>query len=358
MKSNLRFMVYGTLLVTTFLCQADDRTPTEDQKKDTSSVSDLFYKAVYKGDLDEVKRLSVKLDADTVASFRISLQYCPSVEVISYLRDIGLIRLSDLQIAAIRGNTKEIQQILNRIREEGGEAAVKKTLLGITYFLGDSSDSPLRLAIRRGNVGATRVLLSAGADANEQLIRFGVRRDQRTAFQDEYPLTEAVAFGNPKIVKLLIDAGALLEEPATRYVDKKDSGVYLSEFYIQNAHLPKKTRDKKLEEMFEAGLLMKEIDPFANSICPLAVAIQRGRAKNVSVLLKAGANPNVVVGDHNGFRPLHLAVVKGNPEIVRLLIKYGADVNALTSDGRTALSYAVGYKHGDIADLLRAAGAK
>ena len=146
----------------------------------------------------------------------------------------------------------------------------------------------------------------------------------------------------------------------------------LDEFYTTHVNSPKALIDKKLKEMFDAGLIVQERVPEANVNCPLVIAIQGGRAKIVSVLLRANANPNLLLPGrpHNPSnqpdwqtaedrRPLHVAAIKGNPEIVRLLIEKGADVNAITSNTQvTPLMFAVRFQHGDVADILRAAGAK
>ncbi len=75
----------------------------------------------------------------------------------------------------------------------------------------------------------------------------------------------------------------------------------------------------------------------------------------VKVLLDAGADPNVLMGNEQ--RPLHAAVKSGHPGIVKALISKGADIHSLDSLGRSPLVLALSG-HGDIADLLRSAGAK
>ena len=53
---------------------------------------------------------------------------------------------------------------------------------------------------------------------------------------------------------------------------------------------------------------------------------QRNHVGLLSLLLDAGANPNVPGGDDK-YTPLHDAVDAGHVEIVKLLIERGADKN-------------------------------
>ncbi|MDE6350804.1 MAG: ankyrin repeat domain-containing protein [Treponemataceae bacterium] len=67
------------------------------------------------------------------------------------------------------------------------------------------------------------------------------------------------------------------------------------------------------------------------------------------LLIKAGADSGIA---------LIQAVKESRSYAVELLINAGADVNAQDSEGISALDYAILYGKDDIADLLRAAGAK
>ena len=64
-----------------------------------------------------------------------------------------------------------------------------------------------------------------------------------------------------------------------------------------------------------------------NGWTPLHEVAQRNHVDLLSLLLDAGANPNVPGGDDK-YTPLHDAVEAGHVEIVKLLIERGADKNA------------------------------
>jgi ankyrin repeat protein len=70
----------------------------------------------------------------------------------------------------------------------------------------------------------------------------------------------------------------------------------------------------------------------------LAWAAVRSNAEIAELLLKAGANPNLV--NEQGIGPLYLAIANGSPAIVRLLVAHGADVNLARPDGETPLMLA------------------
>jgi len=74
------------------------------------------------------------------------------------------------------------------------------------------------------------------------------------------------------------------------------------------------------------------------------------------VLLKAGADVNLLVGD-DGFSPLILACETGNIELVKQLIENGADIN-LIGDGTTPLIQAVVSGDENMVELLLQWGAK
>jgi ankyrin repeat protein len=88
---------------------------------------------------------------------------------------------------------------------------------------------------------------------------------------------------------------------------------------------------------------------------PLMLAIQEGRADVADLLIALDANVNAA--DAHGETPLMLAAARGLESVVVRLIEAGADPNAAdTTDGLTALDWALLGEHDRVAALLRTAG--
>src|SRR5688572_9114284 len=91
-------------------------------------------------------------------------------------------------------------------------------------------------------------------------------------------------------------------------------------------------------------------------VTPLWVAASNASAAMVGTLMRAGANPNLAPA--TGGTPLMLASRNGDVSSVKALLGQGADVNAKEeANGQTALMWALGQQHSEIAGILLDAGA-
>jgi hypothetical protein len=75
---------------------------------------------------------------------------------------------------------------------------------------------------------------------------------------------------------------------------------------------------------------------------PLHFACNRGCKKIVQILIRHGANVNVVTYNE-GFTPLHLAIAGVQDEIVDLLLENGADPNMKDYMGRSCWELSTKY---------------
>jgi ankyrin repeat protein len=87
-----------------------------------------------------------------------------------------------------------------------------------------------------------------------------------------------------------------------------------------------------------AALVAKRIDVNAreeDGATALAWAAMRSNIEIATLLLNAGANPNLT--NEQGIGPLYLAITNGSPALAQLLLEKGADPNVAREDGETAL---------------------
>ncbi|KAJ9469163.1 hypothetical protein DIPPA_11659 [Diplonema papillatum] len=148
----------------------------------------------------------------------------------------------------------------------------------VESFEHDITHSPLSYAANEGNEEIVELLADAGADLN-----FGGKRGQT-------PVMAAMLGKNEFIVETLLDRGA---DPNCRY---------------------------QYEGSGEPAIVL---------------AVRAGRDRLAEMLLKAGAEPNVVSNEQNS--PLTMAIWSGSIQLTRLLLAHGAAINARDSEGKTAL---------------------
>jgi ankyrin repeat protein len=89
----------------------------------------------------------------------------------------------------------------------------------------------------------------------------------------------------------------------------------------------------------------------------LYTAVVQGEAKVATLLLRAGADPNLRSGDQAEGTPLCAAACHGHAEIVRALLAYGADANLREDEWWTPLRWAAAHGHAAVARMLLGAEA-
>jgi len=90
-------------------------------------------------------------------------------------------------------------------------------------------------------------------------------------------------------------------------------------------------------------------------VTPLLLAVKHGNQHLAQVLLKSGADVNIVSSDSS---PLHECVRQHNATLLELLLSAPkANVNLQSDGGKTPLHFAILSQHADIVDLLLKKGA-
>lgn len=108
--------------------------------------------------------------------------------------------------------------------------------------------------------------------------------------------------------------------------------------------------------VFTTGWAMGGVIALPKYQTKLVEAIEARKIDDVRKLLYAGANPNGREEHFGNASPLFFAVENGDLEVVKLLLKFGADVN-LIADGDTPISRLNGRFGNEILKLLIAYGA-
>lgn len=251
-------------------------------------------------------------------------------------------------------------------------------------------ETPLMLALSRGNSRAVKMLLEAGADANkaapfyrgqtplmyamrngspesvEALLKHGANVNV-TGPKDMTPLMYATRSGSPVKVRLALDAGANPKHKdstgntALNYAASygKASGVYklvslASDEYIGPAEnstslfpdvgpvtelmtAAAANNSTRILELVEAGAAVTASDSKGNAA--LVYAIRSGSCDALHILIKSGADINAA--NNKKWTPLMIAAESANNDCLSALLQAGVRLDYIALDGTTAVSIAV-----------------
>ena len=218
-----------------------------------------------------------------------------------------------------------------------------------------SGHTPLIMAAGRGEAQHVRRLLEVGADPN------------LTGRQGWTALMAAVVQSDVELVDRLLDSEALINARD----DSAETALLLA---------TQRSDEELVIHLLKAGA---DVDVMAEGKgTPLMVACSQGSVANAHRLLEAGADPRLVSPE--GLTALDQAAYSGDATTVELILNAGADAGAgsslaraakrshwdlfprlleagaridATTDGETALVFAVREAQWELVDMLLAAGA-
>lgn len=188
----------------------------------------------------------------------------------------------------------------------------------------ENGNSPLRIAIKNGNINTLVRLINYGADINE------------VNEQGESVLDYAFSEEHIDIAKYLIRKGSI--------INKK--------YYEELKHLNENPQE--MPDYFNNNC--NSIHRKVRGYTTLMISCQNNLVNVVYYLINQGVDVNEKSEYHE--IALHHAITGGNYEIVKLLIENGADIHVKDDDNLTTLMYASREDRKEIVQLLIDKGAK
>ena len=159
-----------------------------------------------------------------------------------------------------------------------------------------------------------------------------------TLYLAKYDLTKALLEHNPDLD--LFDLSALdMDQELAPVLDHETDINHLSGDGFSALHLACFFGSLKTAALLvEKGANVNIHAGNMSDLRPLHSACAAGQGAIVSLLLKAGAKPNVIQA--GGYTPLMTAASLGNAPVVDMLMEYGADKTIKSDDNRTAADFA------------------
>jgi ankyrin repeat protein len=212
--------------------------------------------------------------------------------------------------AARKGDTQELQRLIGaKVHLDG---------------LDNESCTALYRAAEHGHLPAANLLIDTGAN-----LQLGSINEKRT------PLWVASEKGHAPIVYALIDGKAALDIPDKQGLTPLRIATLNGHEEVGKALISAGADYSRLDQ---DKAFFKALDQYNKSVLDAKRRLRKDSTKAYTALSKAAAN--------------------GNLKAVCAFIGARADLNLPDNEGRTPLALAVGNGHTEIANALRAAGAK
>ena len=218
----------------------------------------------------------------------------------------------------------------------------------VSYFM------PLGIAVLGGDLNIVQLLLDHGAcfDSDEligdmsHIASYGKLEILKLLVKYDMPvfeyIEEMIKIGEEKhhinLVNYLVSKGAVSVRALYDAVENREIDVV--------ADLLRSGVDVNVSVEIESATHI-----WGNIVeTPLHVAANNGDLEIVELLIKAGANVNVLDGENN--TPLYWASYHGHVDVVRLLCNQKADTSIAQKFGWTPLIGASGEGHSDVVNIL------
>jgi uncharacterized protein len=258
--------------------------------------------------------------------------------------------LTPLHLAAGRGDTKEVQNLLDK----GADLYTLDSKMGVSIL--------------------HKAVYSGKADTVELLLKHGALINLQSPSNGSTPLHDSLYFkrgDDLSVIKTLLKYGAsssirnragLTPIESARVLGDKSAEKILQDYETQRQS--QSSRDLmsavkandlvKVQEILKSHKVkLEETDD--QGFSPLLWAAREGYTSIVKVLLDSGANPNQ--NDRMGATAGHKAGFWGHPDVMKLLIDHGLNLDARGGyNGYTALMDAVTRNYVEVAQLLVSAG--
>ena len=271
--------------------------------------------------------------------------------------------------AAVEGNCSKdvLQKILSH--GSGVNTTNKKNVTALMIACGKRNEEAINVLLNSGadplianDYGETCLHAAVEGDCSKDVLQKIINHGavvNATNKKNVTTLMLACEKGNKDAINLLLDVGA---DPN---IADADGDTWLN--YAAYGHRSKEV----LPTIFNHGAELNTTNK--NNITALMIASQKGNADGISILMNAGADPNITdnkgatcihhavgggcskdvlerivnhdadvnVANKKNITALMLACMKGSKDAINVLLNTGADPNIANTDGDTCLHYAV-----------------